>query len=54
MVYKFFDKKNTGSGFKNEIKRNEKLGEELHKPINKKSKNEEFILQLKTIFPVLI
>ena len=49
-----FWKKNTGSGFKNEIKRNEKLGEELHKPIIKKPKKEEFILQLKTIFSVLI
>ena len=36
MVYKFFDKKSSGSGIKNEIKRNEQLAEELHKPIIKK------------------
>ena len=37
MVYKFFDKKSSGSGIKNEIKRNEQLAEELHKPIIKKN-----------------
>ena len=36
MVYKFFDKKTTGSGANNEIKQNEKLAEELHKPIIRK------------------
>ena len=34
MVYKFFDKKSTGSGVaNNEIKQNLQLAEELHKPI---------------------
>ena len=32
MVYKFFDKKTAGSGVKS-IPQNEKLAEELHKPI---------------------
>ena len=46
MVYRFFDKKSAsltdksakGGGAKNEIKQNEQLAEELHKPINKKLK----------------
>ena len=38
MVYKFFDKKSKGSGGHNEIKQNEKLAEELHKPIIRKCK----------------
>ena len=33
VVYKFSYKKYTGSGFKNEIKQNRQLAEELHKPI---------------------
>ena len=33
MVYKFFDKKSPDSGVNNEIKQNEQLAEELHKPI---------------------
>ena len=37
MVYKFFDKKSTGSGIaNNEIKQNLQLAEELHKPIIRK------------------
>ena len=37
MVYKFFDKKSRASGVNNnEIKQNEQLTEELHKPIIKK------------------
>ena len=44
MVYKFFDKKSASlanistrsSGVNNEIKQNEQLAEELHKPITKK------------------
>ena len=39
MVYKFFDKKSSGSGIKNEIEQNEQLAEELHEPIIKKLKN---------------
>ena len=33
MVYKCFDKKSKGTGIKNEIKENEQLANELHKPI---------------------
>ena len=38
MVYKFFDKKSTGSDIKNEIKENQQLANELHKPIIRKFK----------------
>ena len=38
MVYKFFNKKSKGSGIKNEIKENQKLANELHKPIIRKFK----------------
>ena len=41
MVYKFFDKKSKGSGIKNEIKQNQQLAEELHKPIIRKFKKIE-------------
>ena len=34
MIYKFFDKKSSGSGFANEP--NYELGSELHKPVVKK------------------
>ena len=37
MVYKFFDKKTAGSGIKS-MQQNEKLAEELHKPIIRKLK----------------
>ena len=50
IVYEFFDKKASGRGANNEIKRNEQLADELHKPIIKKLKKREFILHLKTIF----
>ena len=33
MVYKFFDKKSSGSGIKNEIKENKQMAKELYKPI---------------------
>ena len=36
MVYKFFAKKSVGSDIKNEIKQNQPLENELHKPIIKK------------------
>ena len=36
MVYKFFDKKTSGSAFKNENISNQELAEELHKPIIRK------------------
>ena len=38
MVYKFFDKKSKGSGIENEIKQNQQLANELHKPIIRKFK----------------
>ena len=38
MVYKFFDKKSKGSGVNIEVKHNEQLAEELHKPIIRKFK----------------
>ena len=38
MVYKFFGKKSRVSGSKNEIKENQQLANELHKPIIKKFK----------------
>ena len=38
MVYKIFDKKSKGSGIKNEIKENQQLANELHKPIIRKFK----------------
>ena len=38
MVYKFFDTKSKGRGFKNEIKQNQQLANELHKPIIAKFK----------------
>ena len=54
MIFGFFNKKSNGVGVNNEIKQNEQLAEELHKPIIKKLEIEEFILHLKTIFGVLI
>ena len=46
MVYKFFDKKSSGSGIKNENISNKELAEELHKPIirifNKRKVNSPF------------
>ena len=36
MVYKFFDKKSKGSGVNIEVKHNEQLDKELHKPIIRK------------------
>ena len=38
MVYKFFDKKSSGSGIKNENISNKELAEKLHKPIIRKVK----------------
>ena len=36
MVYKFFDKKNSGAAVKNEIIYNKELAGELRKPVNRK------------------
>ena len=52
MVYKFFDKKSSGSGIINEP--NYQLANELHKPIIRKFKKEKFIHLLETIFGLLI
>ena len=38
MVYKYFDKKLTGSRIKNKIKQNHQVANELHKPIIRKFK----------------
>ena len=38
MVYKSFEKKSKGAGIKNEIKENQQLANELHKPIIRKFK----------------
>ena len=55
MVYKFFDKNSRGSGIaNNEIKQNLQLAKELGKPIIRNVKKRQFILDLKTIFGVLI
>ena len=58
MVYKFFDKKSAGSGVNMQANKsafdNEKLAEELRKPIKKIFKKEQFIQDLKTILGVLI
>ena len=55
VVYKFFNKKSKDSGVaNNEIKQNLQLAEELHKPIIRNFKKEQFIQDLKAIFGVLI
>ena len=63
VVYKFFHKKSTsladksvaGNGVaNNEIKQNLQLTKELHKPIIRNFKKEQFIQDLKTIVGVLI
>ena len=55
MVYKFFHKKSKGSGVtNNEIKQNLQLAEELHNPIIRNIKKEQFIQDLEIIFGVLI
>ena len=54
MFYKFFDKKSKGSGVNIEVKHNEQLAEELHKPIIKNLKKEQSILDSNKIFGVMI
>ena len=55
MVYKCFDKKSKGSSVaNNEIKQNLQLAKELHKPIIRNFKKEQFILDLKAVFGLLI
>ena len=43
MVYKYFDKKTSGSSIKNENISNKELTEELHKPIIKNFNKKKFI-----------
>ena len=55
MVYTFFDKKSKGTGINNEIKENQQLANELHKPIIRKFEKRKvlktiFVFLLKTIF----
>ena len=54
MVYTFFEKKYSSSGVNNEIKQNERLTEELHKPIIRELKEENYIHHWETIFGMLI
>ena len=66
MIYKFFDKNLKGSGNNNNNNNNKdnnnnnnnnkklKLAKELHKPIIKNFKKKQSILDLKTIFGVLV
>ena len=54
MIYEFFDKKSNGSGVNIEVKHNEQLAKELHKPIILNFKKEQFIPDLEIIFGVLI
>ena len=51
-VYKFFNKKSTGSGIVNET--NYQLADEIHKTIIKKLKKKKLIQLLETIFGTLI
>ena len=44
VVYKLFDKKNSGSGIKNENISNQESAEKLHKPIIKKSQKRKVYL----------
>ena len=58
MVYKYFDKMSADSSVNTHANKsafnNEKLAEELHKPIIRKFKEEQFIQNSKTIFGVLL
>ena len=54
MVYKFFDKKSKVSGIKNEIKENQQLANELHKPIKEKFEKRKVYSSFKDNVWVLI
>ena len=54
MVYKFFHKKTSGSGVKNENISNKQLAEELHKPIIRKFNLKKYIHLSMAIFWVHI
>ena len=47
MVYNFFDKKSKGTGIKYEIKENQQLANELHKPIIRNFKKRELYSSFK-------
>ena len=47
MVYNFFDKKSKGTGIKYEIKKNQQLANELHKPIIRNFKKRELYSSFK-------
>ena len=47
MVYKFFDKKASGSGANNEVKQNQQLAEELHQAIIRKFKKRKIYSSFK-------
>ena len=52
MVYKFFDKRSSGSGV--DAESNYKPANELYKRLLEKSRDEKFIHRLETIFGALI
>ena len=54
MVYKFFDKKSKDGSVNILLGSNEELAKELHKPIIRNLKKEQFIQDLKAIFGELI
>ena len=54
MVYKVFDKKSKVTGIKNEIKENQQLANELHKPTIRKLQKRKVYSSFKAIFGVLI
>ena len=54
MVYKFFEKKSTGSDIRNEITQNQQLAEGLHKLIIRKLKKRKVYSSFKKISGVLI
>ena len=50
MVYRFFDKKNSGGTVKNEVISNKELADELHKAIVRKCKKKKYTRFLWTMF----
>ena len=54
MTYKFFDEKSKGSGVNVEVRHNEQLAEELHKPIIRNFKKGTVYSGFKVILGELI
>ena len=55
MIYKFFDRKTSGSGIKNESISDQQLAEKLHKPIIRKFKKRKVHLTfMDNIWPTLL